>query len=265
VFISRCYGGTTRIVTFVGISFLTLFIVACQSGSPAPVVDRHPRQIQQSQGVHVVSKGETLYAIAWRYGMDYQFLAKLNGIGPPYRILPEQKLRLSGRPVEPPKKASSRATVTAQPQTGRYKKPANDEKQVQEKLANQIPKKVNISWHWPAQGVVINGFSLSGKISKGIDIAGVQGDPVMAAAAGVVVYSGLGMVGYGNLIIIKHDAEFLSAYAHNSRLLVKEGERVKAGQRIADMGSSGTHRNQLHFEIRRNGKPVDPRLLLPKK
>lgn len=122
-----------------------------------------------------------------------------------------------------------------------------------------------MSWRWPARGPVIEGYSVSGTINKGIDLAGRKGEPVLAAADGKVVYSGTGLVGYGNLIILKHNGTYLSAYGHNSKLLVREGQWAKAGQKIAEIGSTGTNRDKLHFEIRRNGKPVNPLQYLPKR
>src|SRR5690606_34526919 len=118
-------------------------------------------------------------------------------------------------------------------------------------------------WQWPTQGQLIGRFVAGDPKRQGLDIAGQAGQPVRAAAAGVVVYSGAGLVGYGELIIIKHSDEWLSAYGHNRRRLVAEGEQVKAGQQIAELGRTGTSRDMLHFEIRRNGKPVDPLGLLP--
>lgn len=121
------------------------------------------------------------------------------------------------------------------------------------------------SWRWPAQGQVIDRFVSGDQTRQGINIAGTSGQSVAAAADGVVVYSGAGLVGYGELIIIKHSDEWLSAYAHNRRRLVGEGTRVKAGDVIAEMGRTGASRDMLHFEIRRNGKPVDPLGQLPKR
>ena len=121
-----------------------------------------------------------------------------------------------------------------------------------------------VNWSWPAGGKVLGGFS-DKSARKGLDIAGQTGDPVVAAAAGKVVYAGTGLRGYGKLVIIKHDAKFLSAYAHNDRLLVKEGDSVSKGQHIARLGSSDSDRPKLHFEIRRQGKPVDPSRYLPKR
>ena len=119
-------------------------------------------------------------------------------------------------------------------------------------------------WSWPARGTLLARFQSNGSLNKGIDIAGQLGEPVKAAADGAVVYAGRGLIGYGDMIIIKHDETFLSAYAHNSRLLVKEGDQVKVGQVIAEMGSSGTDRVKLHFEIRHKGQPVDPLTYLPR-
>jgi lipoprotein NlpD len=120
-----------------------------------------------------------------------------------------------------------------------------------------------VSWRWPASGSVVGTFVTGDQIKQGIDIAGNEGDPVFATADGEVVYSGNGLIGYGELIIIKHNANFLSAYGHNRKRLVQEGERVKAGQKIAEMGATAAARNELHFEIRKNGKPVNPLEYLP--
>jgi len=120
-----------------------------------------------------------------------------------------------------------------------------------------------VNWNWPFKGNIIGRFSASGVENKGLDMAGNKGDPVLAAAPGEVVYSGSGLLRYGDLIIIKHNDHFLSAYAHNSVLNVKEGDKVSLGQKIAELGSSGIDHNMLHFEIRLDGKPVDPLQYLP--
>jgi lipoprotein NlpD len=124
------------------------------------------------------------------------------------------------------------------------------------------PNRLVSRWRWPSRGKVIRTFAAN--VHKGIDIAGKRGDPVTSAAAGKVVYAGAGVTGYGSLIIVKHNDTYLSAYGHNERLLVSEGSVVNAGQQIATMGSSGTNSVKLHFELRRQGKPVDPLTLLPK-
>jgi lipoprotein NlpD len=120
-------------------------------------------------------------------------------------------------------------------------------------------------WGWPSSGVLIGKFSSNGSLNKGIDIAGDLGQPVLAASDGTVVYAGSGLRGYGELVIIKHSDTYVSAYGHNRRLLVREGQQVKVGQTIAEMGSTGTDRVKLHFEIRRQGKPVDPLQFLPRR
>ena len=130
-----------------------------------------------------------------------------------------------------------------------------------ESLKKQQPEA--LAWVWPATGRVLRGFSEGG--NKGLDISGRTSSPVRAAARGRVVYSGSGLVGYGKLIIVKHNKSYLSAYAHNDRLLVKEGDSVRGGQRIAQMGQTGTQEVKLHFEIRRDGRPVDPLIYLPRR
>jgi lipoprotein NlpD len=130
-------------------------------------------------------------------------------------------------------------------------------------LPNVVAPAGGIAWRWPANGNLLEGFMAGDATKQGIDIAGNAGDPVLAAADGVVVYSGSGLVGYGELIIVKHSDEWLSAYGHNRKRLVAEGQRVRAGQPIAEMGRSGAPRDELHFEIRRSGRPVDPLQYLP--
>ncbi|QHQ40764.1 peptidoglycan DD-metalloendopeptidase family protein [Microbulbifer hydrolyticus] len=211
-----------------------------------------------------MSRGETLYSIAWRYGKDFKELASINGIPSPYRIFPGQRLQLAGRapvqavttapvtPVKPGRVPSSRPA----PAIKSLPKPAS-------KRSKTVSNKTDINWRWPAKGRVISRFQANNPLRKGVDIAGKKGESVQAAADGTVIYAGSALRGYGKLLIIKHSEEFLSAYAHNHKLLVGEGAKVKAGQRIADLGSSGTDRDMLHFEIRRNGQPVDPMGYLP--
>lgn len=129
--------------------------------------------------------------------------------------------------------------------------------------APAVPRSGVLSWTWPADGQIIGRFSAAATGNRGIDIAGSRGDPVRAAEAGEVVYAGSGLLRYGDLVIIKHNDQFLSAYAHNDNILVREGEQVQRGQRIATLGSTGIDRTMLHFEIRQNGNPVDPLRFLP--
>lgn len=242
-----------------------MILEGCQANNYAPVEDLYRSQSPVTQGFHEVKPGETLFSIAWRYNRDYRQLAKNNGIKPPYKIMPGQRINLQKSTKNTQSVAVGKQTVSSANQTQRYKKEENQKKPVLEKVANQRHNAVNIVWQWPATGSVLNHFSTKGKVNKGINIAGQRGAPVFAAASGKVVYSGPGMVGYGNLIILKHNEDFLSAYAHNSKLLVKEGDVAKVGQKIAEIGSSGVSNTQLHFEIRLNGRPVNPLRYLPKR
>lgn len=221
-------------------------------------------------GRHVVQPGETLYSIAWRYGRDYRELGDANGIEPPYELRAGQVLRLDLRGEIPdgpsqapqPSHQTTHRTITraAKP----VPRPTVERAAVSSApLGDQTQVVSGIEWRWPHVGTVLAGFSTSGKVNKGLDIAGNSGDPVRAAASGSVVYAGNGLLGYGNLIIVNHNEHFLSAYAHNRKILVQEGDEVKAGQTIAELGHSGADRNKLHFEIRRNGNPVDPIPYLP--
>ena len=128
-----------------------------------------------------------------------------------------------------------------------------------------MPDKRNLRWVWPATGKVVSTYEAKDPLRKGIKLAGKPGDPVFAAEAGKVVYSGSGLIGYGRLIIVKHNEKYLSAYGHNRRLLVKQGQQVKKGQKIAEFGRSNDGRPLLHFEIRRDGEPVNPQALLPRR
>ena len=211
-----------------------------------------------------MSKGETLYSIAWRYGLDYRELANANSISSPYVIYPGQKIDISNTGV----KAKPPLAVAVRNPS---KQPSTPVKPPQVKIENshvspEMPRNTPVSaWLWPANGKVIGHFSTNKPVNKGIDIAGSLGESVLAAATGTVVYAGTGLRGYGNLVIIRHDEKFLSAYAHASRVLVRENQEVKAGEKIAETGSTGTDKVKLHFEIRENGKPVDPLQYLPKR
>lgn len=220
-------------------------------------------------GQHVVRPGETLYSIAWRYGRDYRELGDANGIGPPWTIRAGQVLRLDKRgdpsgvaSASPPSAEAGQRTTSVSPRPSARKSPAASS-QKSKPAPRESQTVSNIAWRWPHVGTVLASYSTSGKVNKGLDIAGNPGDPVRAAAGGQVVYAGSGLLGYGNLIIVNHDEHYLSAYAHNRKILVQEGEDVKAGQVIAELGSSGADRPKLHFEIRKNGNPVDPMGYLP--
>lgn len=216
-----------------------------------------------------VQRGDTLYGIAFRAGQDYRDVARWNGIRPPYTIYPGQRLQLRGR--APVARSTSRSS-NRQPAAVAGKRPpaaaqtprAAARQPLPPAARNPAPSSIStIAWRWPTQGALIGRFVAGDSTRQGIDIAGSGGQAVVAAAAGTVVYSGSGLVGYGELVIVKHSDEWLSAYGHNRRRLVAEGAAVSAGQNIAEMGRTGASRDMLHFEIRRNGKPVDPLPLLP--
>jgi lipoprotein NlpD len=273
-----------------------LMIACVDEGRVVPVTDRslYPRQATGDR--YIVQRGDTLFSIARRFGEDYRALADRNGIKPPFGIRVGQQLALGGRvptsgsslsspepstvvgadvapgaevfavpgtlPAETPEPfpldgPDSKSAVAERPggvnQTTEIPAPAK----TPEPVHVAAPRKGK--WHWPAKGKVARKFPAA----DGLDIVGERGQAIVATAPGRVVYGGSGLRGYGKLIIIKHNDEFLSAYAHNDRLFVQEGQRVQQGQKIAEMGMSGTDRVKLHFQIRRNGAPVDPLKFLP--
>ncbi len=258
-----------NLLRFVVIGFLLSLLPAC---TPTEVYQDKRFNPPVYWGVHVVEGGDTLYSIAWRYGRDYEELADINGIKAPYNIYPGQKVDLSvpkgyvkkTRQVADSKKTETKRSVKTP--TTKVEKPA-----VNKKIQTPVAKvykptlKGKVKWSWPHTGPIIERFNVAGDINKGIDIRGNIGDPVRAAAQGEVVYAGSGLLGYGNLVIVNHNETYLSAYAHNRRMFVKEGDLVKTGQVIAELGDSGTKISKLHFEIRKNGKPVNPLHYLPKR
>lgn len=209
---------------------------------------------------YIIRSGDTLFSIAWRYGLDFTKLANANSIKSPYVIYPGQKLVLEERAIVS-RKAQSVKNSADHRRSQQVKKPA---KTITKSSAKDNRSNSN-TWHWPTKGKVISAFGSGSTVHKGIDIDGKLGEPVIATAAGKVVYAGSGILGYGNLLIVKHSERYLSAYGHNRRLLVKEGAEVKARQRIAEKGNSGTNKIKLHFEIRREGKPIDPTRMLPRR
>ncbi len=198
-------------------------------------------------GTYVVKKGDTLYSIAWRHDVDYRELARLNGIGRDFAIRPGQVLRLDTR-MKP-----SAATSKSAPKPG-ASKPAT--------LSPRISAPP-VQWVWP---VISGKATLTARPNggQGYSIAGALGQAVRAAGVGRVVYTGTGLLGYGQLVIIKHNEAYLSAYGHTQSVLVKEGQDVKAGQSIATMGAGPNGSPLLYFEIRLHGQPVDPTSYLPR-
>ncbi|WP_285275185.1 peptidoglycan DD-metalloendopeptidase family protein [Halopseudomonas bauzanensis] len=266
-----------RSVALPAVLLLASLLSACAGPTGGvPVDDRSrgsSRAEQVTSGSHIVQRGETLYQIAFRYGWDWKALAANNNLRQPFTIYPGQRISLEQRSASvaravtptPTTRPSSSAPVRTTPTPVPAPVKSTAQKQSVTKKPAPTPAPAALTgWQWPAQGPLIARFQSNASLNKGIDIAGQLGQPVFSAANGTVVYAGRGLIGYGDMIIIKHDDDFLSAYAHNSRLLVKEGEQVRVGQKIAEMGSSGTDRVKLHFEIRRRGQPVDPLGYLPK-
>jgi lipoprotein NlpD len=270
-------------------------VAGCAAPRRAPVVERTPQAKPAAPEkaapiakpavspdarppFHTVKKGETLYSIALEYGLDYKELAAWNNIDPT-KVQAGQQLRLT-----PPDATVSAAPLKSAPsgiearplgtppagapgvaQAGTAPKPEAELAAKPEPRAAPKPEPAQeaggLSWTWPATGKVVGGFN--GSTAKGITIAGKLGQPVLASAGGKVIHSGAGIRGLGKFIVIKHNDAYLSVYAHNSQLLVKEGDSVTRGQKIAEMGNSDADQVKLHFEIRHFGKPVDPVKVLP--
>ena len=301
-----------RVVGPVLVVGLAALVAGCGGGSVvAPVHSPTESVVPGREREHVVGKGDTLYSIAWRFGIDYRTLARANSVREPYTIFPGQRLLVPGpddiaapepaaaAPSEPVGSgetsvrgagtAEGPAVVPLPPPTGSTIAAAELPPKSPPAIAGLPPKSppaappkppvaetasksaappssaarsvAGVRWTRPTSGKTISTFGRGG--NKGIDIGGTFEQPIRAAAPGRVVYAGSGLIGYGKLVIVKHDSRILSAYAHNERLHVGEGDEVKGGQHIADMGRSGKGRVMLHFEIRRDGKPVDPLGYLP--
>ncbi|MGD2119081.1 MAG: peptidoglycan DD-metalloendopeptidase family protein [Chromatiales bacterium] len=249
---------------------MVMLLSGCTSTWKAPVAShetpaRQPAKIVSStqpsrkshapavnnSGIYRVQKGDTLYGIAWQTGVDYKQLAAWNAIAYPYTIFTGQVLRTRAS-----KKVASHSK-------SRPKKP--ESRQVSKKVEPVSHNRKNLSWTWPTRGKIIQGFKSRDDTRKGIKLEGRTGQKIVAAESGKVVYSGSGLIGYGKLIIIKHNNTYLSAYGHNRSLKVKEGDQVTKGMQIAEMGLIDDGKPALHFEIRKNGKPINPVALLPGK
>ncbi len=236
--------------------------IATASEAPTPAA---PTPVSAGQ-THTVVRGDTLYSIAWRYSLDSRALALANNLAPPYTIYPNQVLNvdianvsdnaLRTVPTIPAEPAGDPAVAVGQRPAAAV---AN------RRTGNVTTRNVEgVSWQWPLEGRVLRAFSAgSAATSRGIDIGGNRGDAVYAAADGDVVYSGRGIQGQGDLIIIRHSARHLSAYSHNSNMLVTEGARVQAGDKISEVGTDLSGSQLIHFEVRVDGKPVDPSQYLP--
>ena len=283
--------------------YVPLMFVGCADNPPAPIETRVGAEVARTgQGaqeptrgeMYVVQRGDTLYSIAFRYGVNVNELAARNQIKAPYTIYPGQKVITdltdfsypsvaSQSEVSDERRVVSTGSVAAgsnearstdkREETARPKPKPNPKRTTPpttDVAASSVPHNASsrafgpvTQWRWPSSGRVARSYSEVRH--KGIDIAGSRGDLIRASAAGEVVYAGTGLKGYGLLLIVKHNEQFLSAYGHNDLTLVEEGAWVKEGQVIAKMGSSGTDSVKLHFEIRREGQPIDPVRLLPRR
>jgi lipoprotein NlpD len=243
-------------------------LTACTSTTQLPLSRREARA-----AVHVVQRGETLTKIAWQHRVDQRELASWNGIANPDVLRVGQRLRLvppRGYVAAAPQAAASRrptAAETRQPAPTRATSPPRSSTPRAEPPAapprpSAAPAATLPRWSWPTDGRIVDAFGAGSTIASGIAIGGREGQAVRAAAAGRVVYAGGGLIGYGQLIIIKHDETFLSAYGYNAELLVTQGQDVARGATIARMGQGPGRQPRLHFEIRRNGVPVDPLLFV---
>ncbi len=247
----------------------------CSSHSKQASVVELTQPPSRKLTTHTVSNGETLYSIAWRYGLDYKVLAKANNIGAKFNIYPGQVLTLEtakvnqSNKVKPPTSSSSKTKVVKNKKDSSVKNvTATRSRQLTKNQISKngsLPTTTKIKWAWPTLGKVTKRFVPGDPQAEGIDIVIKKGDSVVTAASGIVVYAGEGLRRYGKLLIIKHNKQYLSAYAHVDRILVKEGSSVQEGQKVAEIGSNGTGNTKLYFEVRNNGKPVDPLRYLPRR
>lgn len=217
------------------------------------------RSIPKPGQTVTIRKGDTVYALARIHSITPADLIAWNRLSNPSTIHPGQVLKLY-----PPSAATPAATTASRPAaTTTASAGSTPARTPATTPAATAPASTGISWRWPADGALVGRFVNGDTTKQGVDIAGTSGQDVRAAAAGTVVYSGAGLVGYGELIIIKHNDQWLSAYGHNRKRLVNEGQVVRSGDKIAEMGRTSAARDMLHFEVRYNGKPVDPLLYLP--
>ena len=266
---------------------VVVILAACAGWNPAEEKSASRSSYQTTADGHYrVKRGDSLHAIAFSFNMDWRDIAKWNEIRSPYTIYPDQQLRLSAptgqRSQKQPSTPIARTGTSSKPSTNKTVVKAAPSKSSTSTTYDNTPKPATTAavanttvasktvatadpgkWLWPAEGRIISNFKPNDPARKGIDIGGKEGQAIIASAAGEVVYSGSGLIGYGELIIIKHSERLLSAYAHNQKRLVTEGQKVAGGERIADMGKTDRNQAMVHFEIRLNGNPQDPLKYLP--
>lgn len=265
---------------------LALVAAGCaQRTEPAPV-----KRLYKGKSIHdferdslaashyEVEPGDTLYSIAFRANVDVREVASWNNLPAPYTIVPGQKIRLAAPASKPPQSIASTpkkeyvgkqnkskaVTVKQQAVAKPPAAPIGSPVVLPRKNEPAMPASKDIQWQWPSPAKVTREFSTAATGTKGIDFAGTAGDPVYAAASGKVVYAGNALKGYGQLIILKHNDDYITAYAHNQKLLVKEQQWVNKGDEIATMGDTDAERVKLHFQVRFRGKSVNPRHYLPR-
>jgi lipoprotein NlpD len=259
----------TRGIQTLGIAWLVVLatLAGCSTLSYEP--SSAPRGDSRT---YVVRKGDTLFKIAWQHGVDQRDLARWNGIRDPDVIHVGQRIRLTAAGAAAARGADAPAQTSAKssPQS-KSASPPRSTKSGGAAPPRPVPPPVSTpvlpapAWAWPTDGAVVTRFGAADGIATGISIGGREGQPVRAAAAGRVVYAGSGLMSYGQLLIIKHNDTYLTAYGYNSMLLVAQGQDVAKGQTIAAMGRGPEREPRLHFEIRRNGTPIDPLLLVAEK
>ena len=238
-----------RWCSLISVFFFSVVIAGCvkRGGRFAPVLNGWLQP--DAKGFYRVKKMDTIYSIAWAFGLDYRALAEANHLSTPYAIRAGELLHMTNAPPIYGQKIASL-------------QPAQKSDQVLplwQHLSLIRSRSMSSHWQWPVKGRIINRYSGTMEAgTQGIDITGYYGEPIHAASGGIVVYSGPGVRGYGNLIIIKHNQNYLSTYAFNKQIFVKKGNKVRIGQEIAEMGRTDSGCIMLHFEIRRNGKPVNP-------
>jgi len=235
---------------------LLILLSGCTATQNYAPVRSYQRDLLNGDKYYIVKQGDTLYSIGFRSGYGYKRLSWWNKISAPYKLRIGQKIKL----FKPKQMLKKHARFSGKKKTSEKRRIPSQKTST---ISNDKKKVLKLYWQWPLKGKILKNFSQTGE--KGMDISGKIGQKVKSAASGKVVYSGSGLKGYGNLLIIKHNYLYLSAYANNRRLLVKEGQMVKKGQTIAEVGQVGGKQTSLHFEIRKNGNPVDPIWYLPKK
>lgn len=245
-----------------------LLITGCseQKFKPAPVINGW-RLPAASRNAYITQKGDTVYSIAWAFGMDYRDLAKINNLVPPYKLYRGKKIYIHrvGMNYRKSKVLRKKNNLPIKTKLTIEKNIPIISTQAATNNEDSVPQsQQKLYWQLPTTGKIINTYNNKLGGNKGINIAGIFGQPVLASASGKVVYSGSGIKTLGKLIIIKHNDNYLSAYAHNRCLLAHEGQDVQQGQKIAEMGKNDAGIVMLHFEIRKNGRPVNPVFYLKK-